>query len=89
MAGANLTDNNPAIADLSDPYRATKLAEQFSELYDNLWTDASEALEIPDEKECIQYLLNIALYVFQKKVFFIFNSFCYICYANIAMEKIS
>ncbi|XP_060567624.1 uncharacterized protein LOC132726330, partial [Ruditapes philippinarum] len=59
MAGANLTDNNPAIADLSDPNRATKLAEQFSELYDNSWTDAYEVLEISDEKECIQYLLNI------------------------------
>ncbi|XP_060567833.1 uncharacterized protein LOC132726518 isoform X4 [Ruditapes philippinarum] len=59
MAGANLTDNNPAIADLSDPNRATKLAEQFSELYDNSWTDAYEVLEISDENECIQYLLNI------------------------------
>jgi hypothetical protein len=71
MAGTNLTDNNPAIADLSDPNRATKLAEQFSELYDNSWTDAFEVLEISDEKECIQYLLNIIIVCFSVKVFFI------------------
>jgi hypothetical protein len=59
VAGANLTDNNPNIADLSDPNRATKLAEQFSELYDNEWTDAFEDLKITDEKECIAFLLNI------------------------------
>lgn len=40
MAGAKLTDGNANIADLSDKNRPTKLAEQFSELYDNEWTDA-------------------------------------------------
>jgi hypothetical protein len=64
MDGADST-----IADLSDPYRATKLAEQFSELYDNLWTDAFEVLEISDEKECIQYLLNIVVVCFSKDSF--------------------
>ncbi|XP_053398652.1 reticulocyte-binding protein homolog 2a-like isoform X2 [Mercenaria mercenaria] len=59
VAGANLTDNNPNIADLSDPNRATKLAEQFSELYDNPWTDAFEVLETPDERRRIDFLLDI------------------------------
>ena len=43
-ASAKLTDNNPNIADLSDENRPTKLSEQFSELYDNEWTDAIETL---------------------------------------------
>ncbi|XP_053400405.1 uncharacterized protein LOC128557247 [Mercenaria mercenaria] len=59
VAGANLTDNNPNIADLSDPNRASKLAEQYSELYDNPWTDAFEVLETSDERRCIDYLLHI------------------------------
>ncbi|XP_053392004.1 uncharacterized protein LOC128554717 [Mercenaria mercenaria] len=44
MAGARLTDGNANIADLSDENRPTKLAEQYSELYDNEWTDAFEVL---------------------------------------------
>ncbi|XP_060566871.1 uncharacterized protein LOC132725705 [Ruditapes philippinarum] len=40
IASAKLTDGNPNIADLSDVNRPTKLAEQYSELYDNEWTDA-------------------------------------------------
>lgn len=36
--------NNPNIADLSDPNRQTKIGEKYSELYDNEWTDAYEAL---------------------------------------------
>ncbi|KAL3878451.1 hypothetical protein ACJMK2_030801 [Sinanodonta woodiana] len=45
MASSKLRDNNPNIADLSDPNRPTKLSEQFSELYDNEWTDAFDELE--------------------------------------------
>lgn len=45
MAGQKLTENNPAIADLSDPNRPTKLGEMYSEMYDNEWTDAFEELE--------------------------------------------
>lgn len=40
VLSSQLTDNNPNIADLSDMNRPTKLAEQFSELYDNEWTNA-------------------------------------------------
>ena len=37
--------NNPNIADLSDNNRPTKLAEKYSELYDNEWTNAYELYE--------------------------------------------
>lgn len=40
-----LTYNNPNVADLSDPNRPTKLAEQYSELYDNEWTDVFQTLK--------------------------------------------
>lgn len=58
-----LTDNNPNIADLNDPYRATKLAEMFSELYDNEWTEAFTELEacLEDEEKRIQVLLDIVM----------------------------
>ncbi|XP_053389736.1 uncharacterized protein LOC128552714 [Mercenaria mercenaria] len=51
FAGANLTDNNPNIADLSDPNRPTKLAEEYSELYDNEWTNAYECLQKSKKSE--------------------------------------
>ena len=41
IAGARLKSNNPAIADLNDQNRPSKLAEKFSELYDSEWTDAT------------------------------------------------
>ncbi|XP_078323987.1 uncharacterized protein LOC111125351 isoform X2 [Crassostrea virginica] len=44
VAGSKLTAGNPNITDLSDSNRPTKIAEQFSELYDNLWTDVFEKL---------------------------------------------
>ncbi|XP_060565754.1 uncharacterized protein LOC132724779 [Ruditapes philippinarum] len=50
VAGARLTDNNPNIADLSDPNRPTKIAEQYSELYDTPWTDAYEILTNKDQE---------------------------------------
>lgn len=59
--GTKLNDNNPDIADLSDPNRATKLAEMYSEIYDNEWTDALEELETYGNKEetSIRMLLDI------------------------------
>jgi hypothetical protein len=54
--------NNPDIADLSDTNRPTKIAEIFSELYDNEWTEAFETLsktERSSEKAKIETLLNI------------------------------
>ncbi|XP_052078899.1 thyroid receptor-interacting protein 11-like isoform X7 [Mytilus californianus] len=40
IMGTKLRDNNPAITDLNDPNRPMKLGDQFSELYENEWTDA-------------------------------------------------
>ncbi|XP_033743552.1 uncharacterized protein LOC117329634 [Pecten maximus] len=58
--GMKLSDNNPAIADLSDPNRATKLGEKYNELYDDEWTDALEKLcDVGyDEKAAIGELLG-------------------------------
>ncbi|XP_052793230.1 uncharacterized protein LOC128227070 isoform X1 [Mya arenaria] len=49
--GAKMSDNNPDITDLSDPNRPTKLAEMFSELYDNEWTEAYDVLTEKDTQE--------------------------------------
>ncbi|XP_062568800.1 uncharacterized protein LOC134230955 isoform X2 [Saccostrea cucullata] len=62
VASAQLTDGNPSIADLSDINRPTKIAEKFSELYDNEWTEAFEALTGQyhmSEKEAVDSLLRI------------------------------
>lgn len=61
VAGAKLTHGNAAITDLSDTDRPTKLAEKFSELYDNAWTDAFEELDntFQNEEETIKVLLRI------------------------------
>lgn len=45
MASDRLTDNNPNIANLGDKNRPTNLADKFSELYSNEWTNALESLE--------------------------------------------
>ncbi|XP_052795699.1 myosin-10-like [Mya arenaria] len=59
IAGANLAFQNPNIADLGDPNRPTKLAEKFSELYDNQWTDAFEQIDLEDDQERIKRLFDI------------------------------
>ncbi|XP_052283557.1 uncharacterized protein LOC127880265 isoform X2 [Dreissena polymorpha] len=59
LASASLTNNNPNIADLNDPNRPTKLAEAFSELYDNEWTDAFEKLKDDDEVKIVNSLLTM------------------------------
>ncbi|XP_053389830.1 uncharacterized protein LOC128552789 isoform X2 [Mercenaria mercenaria] len=51
LAGDKHVDNNTAITDLSDPNRPTKLGEFYSEIYDNEWTDAFEALVSGDYDE--------------------------------------
>eukprot|EP00105_Crassostrea_gigas_P005177 XP_011418675.1 PREDICTED: uncharacterized protein LOC105321888 [Crassostrea gigas] len=50
-AGEKLRLNNPGLADLSDENRPNKLAEKFSELYDNDWTDALESLADTNQTE--------------------------------------
>ncbi|XP_062576345.1 myosin-9-like [Saccostrea cucullata] len=62
LAGAKLTEGNPNIADLSDKNRPINLAEKFSELYDNEWTDALEEImdnEKKSEEEGINVLFHI------------------------------
>ncbi|KAK3607018.1 hypothetical protein CHS0354_020444 [Potamilus streckersoni] len=56
-----LVQGNPNIADLSDSNRPTKLAERYSELYSNEYTDAFEELKMKEisERDIIQTLLNI------------------------------
>ena len=57
----HLADNNPNITDLADPNRPTILAEIFSELYDNAWTDAFECLskEMKSDEKAIKKLLHV------------------------------
>ncbi|VDI41417.1 Hypothetical predicted protein [Mytilus galloprovincialis] len=44
VAGAKLMAGNTSIADLGDKYRPTRIAELYSELYDNEWTEAVDDL---------------------------------------------
>ncbi|CAG2242931.1 unnamed protein product [Mytilus edulis] len=61
QAGMRLTNNNPGIANLGDDNRPSKISERFSELYDNHWTDAMEALDGHkfQEREGIEMLLEV------------------------------
>ena len=60
--GSKLSEKNPNITDLSDSNRPTKIAEKYSELYDNEWTDALETLTsdngIYTEESAIQVLVT-------------------------------
>lgn len=69
MASSRLRDNNPNISDLSDENRPTKIAEKFSELYDNQWTDAFDAIDKEktlQEKQIIQFLLEVLMTSFEE-----------------------
>ena len=59
LARETLTLDNASVADLSDPYRPTKLGEMFGELYDNEWTDAFEEMADMDDKGKIDQLLGM------------------------------
>ena len=61
VAGDKMSADNPDLADLSDPYRPTRLAESFSQLYDDEWTHAYEDLQrkIKSERDVIDKLANI------------------------------
>ncbi|KAK3580471.1 hypothetical protein CHS0354_035515, partial [Potamilus streckersoni] len=67
MSSVKPTHGDPNGADLSDPNRPDKLVEQFSELYDNQWTDSfqvlCERLGLSDE-DAIQILLKIMMTVY-------------------------
>ncbi|XP_076117728.1 uncharacterized protein LOC143085329 [Mytilus galloprovincialis] len=45
VAGSRLTEGNPSITNLGDPNRPMKIAEMYSELYDNEWTDIMDKFE--------------------------------------------
>lgn len=70
-----MTTNNPDIADLSNDNRPTKLAEKFSQLYDDAWTDSLEELtEVEatlDETVAIRFLLRIVMVLFLCIKFFV------------------
>ena len=55
-----MRNNNPGITDLCDPNRPMKIAEKFTEMYDNDWADAMEALEDQglEEEKCVEILLH-------------------------------
>ncbi|KAL4240869.1 hypothetical protein ACF0H5_001654 [Mactra antiquata] len=64
ITSEKLRDGNPNIVDISDQNRPGKLGEQFSELYDNQWTDALEAIENQTgvaQRQAIHILLQILL----------------------------
>lgn len=58
-------NKNPMITDIGDINRPTKLAEQFSVLYDNEWTDAFDSVARMAgqtqniEKDIIIYLADV------------------------------
>ncbi|XP_052795242.1 myb-like protein X isoform X2 [Mya arenaria] len=70
MVSVKLRDNNPNIVDLNDEYRPTKLAEMFSELYDNEWTAAYTVMEDNEfqDRQMIDFLLDVVMesYIFCK-----------------------
>ncbi|XP_061165407.1 uncharacterized protein LOC133174327 [Saccostrea echinata] len=45
FASQQLTEGNPNIADLSDTHRPTRLGEMYSQLFDDEWSEAFEALK--------------------------------------------
>ncbi|XP_069130494.1 cingulin-like [Argopecten irradians] len=62
VAGAKMTEGNPNITDLNDPNRPIKLAERYSELSDNEWTNAFVILTEKfshSEESSIKRLLQI------------------------------
>ncbi|XP_053400220.1 uncharacterized protein LOC128545988 [Mercenaria mercenaria] len=67
IAGDRLVRDNPSITDLSDRNRPIKIGEMYSEIYDNEWTDAFEALNNAgySDQDAIETLRLTLLNVFQ------------------------
>lgn len=72
MASDRLTDNNPNIANLGDKNRPTNLADKFSELYSNEWTNALESLENDYETESETANIKTLLEIVKVVHFFLF-----------------
>lgn len=54
LAGVQMTENNPNVTDLSDIYRPINLGEEFSEIYDNEYTDVLVLLKDKNDVKKIQ-----------------------------------
>ncbi|XP_052793225.1 uncharacterized protein LOC128227063 isoform X2 [Mya arenaria] len=68
VISAQVTDSNPNIADLSDKNRPTQLAERYSELYDNQWTECYDGLTNIlkwEDKESMKWILGLFINIFQ------------------------
>lgn len=74
MVGDKIRDGNPDITDLSDPNRPTEIGKNFSELYDNEWSDAFEEMNLKDDDRRVRTLLLIMEVIdFHVLVFFAYN----------------
>ena len=62
-----MTHENINITDLSDPYKPIKIAERYTELYENEWRDALKELTkltnlgSKDEQLAVKFLLDICM----------------------------
>ena len=67
FASQQLTEENPNNSDLSDSHRPTRLGEMYSQLFDDEWSEALEALkpnikkeeEVDDEDELYPNILTL------------------------------
>ncbi|KAL3878886.1 hypothetical protein ACJMK2_031214 [Sinanodonta woodiana] len=66
-ASEALRNGNERITNLNDNNRPTKLAERFSELYENEWTDSYEEISATagKEEDIISTLLRILMFAYQ------------------------
>ncbi|XP_052229783.1 uncharacterized protein LOC127843924 isoform X3 [Dreissena polymorpha] len=67
LMSALLLDSNPAITDLSDPNRSTKLDDQFSSLYIHEWMEAYMCLQDLhfSQQHIIQILLDVLMFSYE------------------------
>nr|XP_022325312.1 uncharacterized protein LOC111125625 [Crassostrea virginica] len=83
FASQQLTEENPNIADLSDTHRPTRLGEMYSQLFDDEWSEAFEALkqylklsninkeeEEDDEDELYPYILTLLHSILEESFIF-------------------
>ena len=76
LASQQLTEGNPNIADLSDIHRPTRLGEMYSQLFDDEWSEAFEALkaytkkeeEEDDEDELYPNILTLLHYILEARI---------------------
>lgn len=60
LASHKMTADNPNIADLSDIYRPTNIADQIRQVYDDEWTEAYEELEKINQEDEMGIIDNLA-----------------------------